>query len=84
METRSQEREPIDVIVVFVRGTIQPLRFRWQTRSYAVKAVHLGHERREGREPVRFFSVTDVSGNPFRLVFFPLQGTWFIEQVPML
>lgn len=78
------QREPIDVIVVFARGTIRPLRFKWQTRAYAVKAVHLIHERREGREHLRFFSVTDVMGNPFRLVFLPLHGKWFLEQVPML
>ncbi len=78
------EREPIDVIVVFARGTIRPLRFRWQTRAYAVKRVHLIHERREGREQLQFFSVTDVMENPFRLVFLPLQGKWFLEQVPLL
>jgi hypothetical protein len=84
MGPRELEREAIDVIVVFARGTIRPLRFRWQTRSYAVKTVHLVHERREGRECLRFFSVTDVMGNPFRLVFLPLKGSWFIEQVPLL
>ncbi len=84
MGPRELEREAIDVIVVFARGTIRPLRFRWQTRSYAVKTVHLVHERREGREFLRFFSVTDVMGNPFRLLFLPLKGEWFIEQVPLL
>lgn len=78
------EREAIDVIVVFARGTIRPLRFRWQTRAYAVKKVHLIHDRREGREHLRFFSVTDVMGNPFRLLFLPLKGVWFLEQVPLL
>ncbi len=84
MGTRAVERESIDVIVVFARGTIRPLRFRWQTRAYAVKQVHLVHERREGREFFRFFSVTDVMGNPFRLVFLPLKGEWYIEEVPLL
>lgn len=84
MVTRELEREAIDVIVVFARGTIRPLRFRWKTRSYAVKMVHLVHERREGREHLRFFSITDVMGNPFRLVFLLLKGQWFIEQVPLL
>ena len=84
MGTRAVEREPVDVIVVFARGTIRPLRFKWQTRAYAVKAVHLIHERREGREFFRFFSVTDVMGNPFRLVFLPLKGQWYLEQTPLL
>jgi hypothetical protein len=84
MDTRAVEREAIDVIVVFARGTIRPLRFRWQTRAYAVKKVHLIHDRREGREHLRFFSVTDVMGNPFRLLFLPLKGVWFLEQVPLL
>ncbi len=84
MGVQTIEREAIEVLAVFSKGIIRPLRFRWQTHAYAVKAVHLMHERREGREYVRFFSVTDVMGNPFRLVFFCLRGTWFLEQVPLL
>lgn len=84
MGPRTVEREAIEVIAVFARGTIRPLRFRWHTKAYAVKAVHLVHERREGREFFRFFSVTDVMGNPFRLVFLPLKGEWYIEEVPLL
>lgn len=84
MGTQTIEREAIEVLAVFSRGTTRPLRFRWQTRAYAVRAVHLIHERREGREHIRFFSVTDVMGNPFRLLFFPLRGVWFLEQVPLL
>ena len=84
MPASTLEREPIDVIAVFSKGVIKPLRFRWETKAYAVKRVHLRHEEREGREHIRFFSVTDVAGNPFRLVFLPLKGEWYIEQVPML
>lgn len=84
MGAQMVEREAIEVLAVFSRGMIRPLRFRWQTHAYAVKTVHLVHEQREGREHVQFFSVTDVMGNPFRLVFFPLRGSWFLEQVPLL
>ena len=84
MATATIEREAIDVLAVFSRGVIKPLRFRWKTRAYAVRTVHLRHEERDGREHVRFFSVTDVAGNPFRLVFLPLHGTWFIEQQSLL
>ncbi len=84
MGTQAIEREAIEVLAVFSRGSIRPLRFRWHSHAYAVKAVHLVHERREGREQLKFFSVTDVMGNPFRLVFFCLQGHWYLEQVPLL
>mgnify|MGYP000895547889 CR=1 FL=1 len=77
------DREPVDVLVKFTRGQVQPIQFKKNHRSYPIQAVHLVHSERKGRDKITYFSASD-GANVYRLAFFSESCHWFLEQTDML
>jgi hypothetical protein len=59
-------------------GEIHPLRLRWQGRAYQVQAAG----RRWQAEDGLHLLVIASSGQAFELLFDPLQGRWYLAQMP--
>lgn len=83
METSQIEREPVEVIVAFLRSGMRPLRFRKGGRVYSVRMIHLVHHERRGREQWLYFSVSDGT-NTYRLAHATEAAAWYLETVPEL
>ncbi len=73
--------QPIDVLAVFRGKRVEPMTFKWGTRHVQVKKVHLIHSARQGRERTVFFSVTDHSGNAYRLSYSSETMGWRLEDL---
>ena len=83
MPTAKMEREPIEVIAAYMQTGMRPLRFRKGGRVYVVRAVHLVHHERQGREKWTYYSVSDGTGT-YRLAHASEAAAWYLETVPHL
>lgn len=65
----------------FEKGAIHPLRLRWKTREFEVRAVHARWVDR-GTRPVRwFFSVSVPSGEILELCYREGDPVWVVTRV---
>ncbi|MFA4954574.1 MAG: hypothetical protein WC641_04635 [Patescibacteria group bacterium] len=80
----SKPSQPIDVLVAFRKERVEPMTFKWDGRYYQVKKVNLVHSERRGRERIFFFSVSDDSGDAFRLSFSTDSLEWRLEEMAVL
>ncbi len=79
----SKPAQPIDVLVAFRKGHIEPMTFKWDGHYYQVKKVNLVHNERRGREKVVIFSVSDEA-NAYRLAFSTDNLSWRLEELASL
>jgi len=79
----SKPSQPIDVLVAFRKGGVEPMTFKWDGHYYQVKKVNLVHSERRGREKVVIFSVSDEA-NAYRLAFSSDTLTWRLEEFASL
>lgn len=77
---REEINEQISVLVSFDKNMIKIRAFRWGETKYMVTKTNLAYEAREGRELVRYFSVSDPA-NTFTLAFYPLKSIWQLKEV---
>ncbi|MFZ2804711.1 MAG: hypothetical protein WA001_05875 [Patescibacteria group bacterium] len=75
--------EPVEVLVAFRKGRIEPMTFKWGTRYFQVKKVNLVHTERRGRERIHIFSVSD-GDNAYRLEMSSETMTWTLEEMATL
>lgn len=73
--------EPIDVIAVFDKGTLRPLRFRWKGRSLHIARVTGSWKAPKGETWMRHFSVVDTHDNVFHLAYDERRTRWTISKV---
>lgn len=83
MTSAQIEREPIEVVVAFLRNGMRPLRFRKAGRVYPIQMIHLIHREHRGREQWLYFSVSDGT-NTYRLAHATDSAAWYLETVPEL
>ena len=76
-----QISQPIEVVVAFHKGRVEPMTFKWGNRYIQVKKVNLVHSERQGRERITYFSVSDAANNAFRLSFSPEGMQWQLEEL---
>lgn len=60
--------DPVDVVVSFSAGKVQPWKLRWGAASYIVKYVNLIHSNKEGQQKIFYFNVSDDE-NSWKLRF---------------
>ena len=72
--------EPVEVLVRFGKGRVEPARFRWRDRGYDVKKVNFVHKERQGGDKIYYFSVSD-DANSFRLAFSTRDLGWTMEEL---
>jgi hypothetical protein len=75
--------EAVKVRADFKAGTITPLLFKRGSRDYRVVTVNARWEDREGTQKIRFFSVTDISGDVYQLRLDGADMLWTLESVMM-
>lgn len=80
----SKVAEKIDVFVAFRRERVEPVIFKWANRYYRITKINLVHAERRGRERLFFFSVSDDSGDAFRLSFSTDSLEWKLEEMAVL
>ena len=79
----SKVSEPVDVLVAFKRGSVEPMTFKWGKRYYQVRKVNLVHSERRGRDKITFFSVSDEA-NAYRLAYSSESMKWSLEEMAVL
>ncbi len=74
--------ERVSVITKYdcMRGTITPVKIKWQGREYVIKRVGYYHRARQGRTLQHIFHVTDGAWD-FRLRCDSDDLHWYVEQV---
>lgn len=79
----SEERihEPIAVSAAFEAGVVTPTHMAWNSRRMAVTTVHARWTTRDGRHPVRNFSVETESGDVYHISLATDACTWRLERV---
>lgn len=76
--------EPIEVIAVFRKGKLSPLKFRWKGRTYAVSRVNGGWNTDEGETRFHHFAVMSVGPDIFELTYNQSTYEWIIEKVSLV
>jgi hypothetical protein len=73
--------EPIDVIALFEKGRMRPVRFRWKERVYRIAKVTGDWQSEVGRYRLRHFAVIDEASNFFELSFDQYDSVWSLAKV---
>lgn len=73
--------EPVDVITVFEKGAMRPIRFRWKGHVYRIKWVVGKWREFETNTPTRHFSVVDAHDNTYELVYDERRTRWVVERL---
>ena len=73
--------DPVDVLTSFVKGRIQPLRFRWQGRVVRVRKVTGEWSRREGQTLLQYFAVEGPGADSYELCYDPRGPRWILCRV---
>jgi hypothetical protein len=72
--------DPVDVLIAFVDGKMQPLRFRWQGRVVRVRKVSGEWVRREGQTLLRYYAVEGRGADTYELCFDPRGPRWLLSR----
>ncbi|HQU71059.1 MAG TPA: DUF6504 family protein [Calditrichia bacterium] len=75
--------EPIEVITHFHDGTISPLRFRWNGRTYRIRQLSASWQERLGNHRHIHFSVRTDNSDCCELLFDTGDFSWQIARVYM-
>ncbi|MCX6375425.1 MAG: hypothetical protein NTU88_05210 [Armatimonadetes bacterium] len=71
----------IDVISVFRRKTIQPVKFKYAGRAHKIEKILYAWVTREGGFPVHHFSVMTQDGNRFQIDLNTYEMAWSVSTV---
>jgi hypothetical protein len=74
-------KQPIDVVVVFQKGQMVPVRFRWNGRIVKIARVTGRWRANEGRFKIRYFAVIDGDSQFCQLSYKERTGEWFLEKI---
>jgi hypothetical protein len=73
--------QPIDVIVVFRKGQMVPVRFRWGGRVVKIARVTGWWKTEEGTFKVKHFSIVDRDSQFCQLSYKERTAEWFLEKI---
>jgi len=73
----------IDVMALYEKGTLRPLRFCWKGRSFRIARVTGTWKAPQGDMWTRHFSVVDARGNVFFLAYDERRTRWTISKLWM-
>ena len=71
----------MDVIAVFEKGTLKPIRFRWKGQTYKIARVTGRWKAPKGEAWLRYYAVVDSNDNVFQLVYDERHTGWMISKV---
>lgn len=75
--------QPIDVIAVFQKGSMVPVRFRWNGKVIKIARVTGRWKSSERRFRIKHFAVTDKNSQSCQLSYKERIGEWFLDKIWM-
>lgn len=75
--------DPVEVIALFRRGKLSPLKFRWKERVFSVKCVNGGWNTSEGAVRFHHFAVMTEGPDVYELSYNERSQEWMLEKVSM-
>jgi hypothetical protein len=73
--------EQIEVLALFQKGEILPLRFRWKGKTYKIIRVESKWKSDSGEKNCWHFSVSDPASNLFQLSYSEEYHSWMLSKV---
>lgn len=73
--------QPIEVMVVFQKGRMIPVRFRWNGRVIKIAKITGWWRTDEGKFRIRHFAVIDKSSQFFQLSYKERTAEWFLSKI---
>jgi hypothetical protein len=75
--------QPIEVIAVFQKGRMVPVRFRWNGRVIKIARVTGWWKSNEGEFKIKHFAVIDKNSQFCQLSYWERTGEWFLDKIWM-
>jgi hypothetical protein len=76
--------EAIEVIALFHRGKLSPIKFRWRERVYKILCVNGHWTSEEGATRFHHFAVTSADADVFEIRYNDRRHDWTLEKVSLL
>jgi len=73
--------QPVEVMVVFQKGRMIPIRFRWNGRVIKIAKVTGWWRANEGKFRIRHFAVMDQNSQFFQLTYKERTAEWFLNKI---
>jgi len=73
--------QPIEVMVVFEKGRMIPVRFRWNGRVIKIAKITGWWRTNEGKFRIRHFAVMDQNSQFFQLTYKERTAEWFLNKI---
>ena len=73
--------QPVEVMVVFEKGRMIPVRFRWNGRVIKVAKLTGWWRTNEGKFRIRHFAVIDQNSQFFQLTYKERTAEWFLNKI---
>ncbi|MCJ7458669.1 MAG: hypothetical protein MUP17_06740 [candidate division Zixibacteria bacterium] len=73
--------EQVEVIALFQKGKILPLKFRWKGKTYKILRLENKWKSDLGEKRCWHFSVTDSASNFFQLTYNEEYQTWSLSKL---
>ena len=75
--------ETIEVIALFDKGKLRPLKFRWKGRVFKIERVNGGWKSDQGEHRFHHFSVMSDGPDVYEISYNPDRFSWEIDRVCM-
>lgn len=73
--------EQIDVAVIYKKGEVRPVAFKWGQRKYYIISLNLIHSNYEGATKNYFFSVSTKNGGEYGLKYNTDNMKWTLDEI---
>ena len=73
--------QPVEVMVVFEKGRMIPVRFRWNGRVIKIVRVTGRWRSNEGKFRIRHFAVIDENSQFCQLSYKERTSEWFLDKI---
>jgi len=73
--------KPIEVVVVFEKGRIIPVRFRWSGRVIKIARITSWWKTNEGKFRIRHYAVLDQNSQFCQLSYNERTAEWFLDKI---
>jgi len=81
MPSKIEINQPIEVMVVFQKGRMVPVRFRWNGRVIKIAKLTGWWRTNEGKFRIRHFAVMDQNSQFFQLTYKERTAEWFLSKI---
>ena len=73
--------QPIEVVVIFQRGRMVPVRFRWNGRMIKIKKITGWWRTNQGEFRIRHYTVIDENSQFCQLSYRERTAEWFLNKI---